>query len=319
MMMRFILCFILIITSTLSAIPQNFKIEIPNRNFEMEAGTGVDTKLKVIINETSSDPVYLSASTPEGIGAYIQPDTMLHTDVVVLSFFVTDTALAGQKITVSILATDHTISEQHYINLNVIPGNNAYMDDHLARAYRDSALKYIYGNTLDYVWSGFYPYPPLDIVSHYVFLSGNRRMNVLWHVMVPPHDWKKIYIYNEAEEVCRGINIDTDGICTEIPCDKIYYFYQDTINITDITEIETPSLQSFNYPNPFGYKTTILFPNPQNEPYTLNLYDSQGHLIKKFGCITDDKFNINRGNLLPGIYYYQIKGKQVFQGKMVVQ
>lgn len=182
--MRFILCFILIITNTLSAIPQNFKIEIPNRNFEMEAGTGVDTKFTVIINETYSDPVYVSAIAPEDIGAYIQPDTILHTDAVVLSFFVTDTTLAGQKITVSILATDHTISEQHDINLNVIPGNNTYLDDYQAKAYRDSALKYIFGNTPEYVWSGFYPYPPLDIVSHYV----------LWHIMVPPHDWKNIYI-----------------------------------------------------------------------------------------------------------------------------
>lgn len=129
----------------------------------------------------------------------------------------------------------------------------------------------------------------------------------------------RIYIYNETQEVCWGINIVTDDICTEIPCDKFYYFNQDTIKITKITETETPSLQSFNYPNPFTYKTTILFPNSQNEPYILYLYDSLGHLIKKFGCITDDKFHICRGNLWPGIYYCQIKGKQVLQGKMVVQ
>jgi hypothetical protein len=304
-------------------------LEVPNRNFEAEAGTGIDTRIKVMMHESSADPVYLSTYTPLGISAFIQPDTLLHSDSVVLSVFVTDTSLAGEKLPVSIHATDHITSEQQDIHLNVIPGSNAYVDDKLAKAYRDSALKYLYvqypgmaseyGHMLDYEWSGFYPYPPLDIVSHYVFISGNWRMNVLWHVMVPPDDWKKIFIYNGAEKVCWGIKMDTDDICTEISCEKMYYFNQDTVHITKVPEIEVPSLQSFNYPNPFSDKTTISFPNPLNEPYTFNLYDSQGRLMKKYTFIRDHEFYIERVNLTPGIYYYQITGKRVFQGKMIIQ
>lgn len=307
---------------------QPFEIQIPNDHFEAEAGTGIDTRLKVTIHESSAGPVYLSSEAPESIGIIIQPDTVFHTDTVVLSVMVSDSSLSGQKIRIGVNATDKTASAGQDIYLKVVPGNLAYLNDQLARTYRDSAIQYLlarypgpsekFGNLPDSAWSGFYPYPPLDIVSHYVYLTGNWRINVLWHVMVPPYDWKKIYIYNEEDDFCRGINIDTEGICTEIPCEKYYYFYQDTFNITNIPVIIPASQQSFNFPNPFSQETTITFPNTQHDPYTVYLFDANGRRIKRYPCIRDDHFVIHRGNLSPGVYLYQIIGKHIIRGKMIL-
>jgi hypothetical protein len=106
--------------------------------------------------------------------------------------------------------------------------------------------------------------------------------------------------------------MDTDDICSEIPCYKLYYFTQDTVNITKIPEIEFPITQSINYPNPFSHRTTIAFPNPKNEPYTLKIYSVHGRLMKIFGNIRDDEIDFYKGNLPPGIYYYQLSGKKFY-------
>jgi len=320
--------FMLFFLVTFVSYSQHFNLNVPNKCFMAEPGTGIDTKIKVIFHDFPTYPVYLSVIAPDGIEAVLQPGNITRTDTVILSMFVSENALAELTVPVYISATDNYYTESDTISLQVTGGSGAYLDDYLARTYRDSAIGFIqskypelvndFGNLLDYEWIGFYPYPPLDIVSHYVYLNNNWRINVLWHVMVPPHDWKKVFIYNEAEKTGWGVNIDTDGICSEIACSKYYYFYQDTNNLISGINSNACIYEAVSFPNPFSEKTTIMFSNQRHLPFTFQMFDAGGCEIRRFRNIRKESIEIFREQLTPGIYYYRLTGNKIYHGKIIL-
>ena len=141
-MRKLSICIILFTLSNLFLYSQDFRLEIPNKNFIAEAGTGIDTKFNVVLNE-SSIPVFLSINTPQGIKAVLQPDKVVNSDCIVLSLFVYDISVAGQIVSLDLTATDNINTEVETINLQVIQGNSPYLDDYYAKTYRDSAIKLI--------------------------------------------------------------------------------------------------------------------------------------------------------------------------------
>ena len=50
------------------------------------------------------------------------------------------------------------------------------------------------GITSETEWIGTIVNPRILVVMHYIFYSENWEMYVTWHVMIPPHDWTKIYL-----------------------------------------------------------------------------------------------------------------------------
>lgn len=295
---------------------QDFELLVPNKNFMAEAGTGVDTKIKVQFKEGFSNAVCLSSSAPEGISAIFQPDTIWKTDTVVLSVFVNKSGLAGEQLSVILKATDSFTSFQETITITVLPGDT-YLDNYLATQYRDTALKYLitkypeiidnYGDLSHFSWQGFFSYPPLDIVSHYVNLYENWRINVQWHVMVPPYNWKKIFIYNNEIDEGWGIEMDTDDKFKEIPCEKWYYFNQDTNAFTGIIPFNE-DYRATIYPNPFRDEITIKFPENLKQALYFNLYNTNGSVIYRNIQARDGVFNLKGNHLKSGLYFYRIIG-----------
>lgn len=306
---------------------QDLEIILPNKNFMAEVGTGIDTRLK--IKNGGDNPVYLNINAPEGITAIIQPDTLSISDSAVISIIAESEFLACKKYKLYLQCTQQPLTIEDTICLNVIPGDNHFTDNYFAIQYRDTALKFIvkehpeiiekYGNLMSFMWTGFYTYPQPDVVSHYVFLAGNWRMNVMWHVMVPPYNWKKIFVYNEEKKVGWGINLDTDNIPTEIPCEKHYYFNQDTNAVTSYRENSVRANKAMSLPNPFLNKTRIQFSNPNHDLYDFYLFDINGKRMRPIEMIQNDHIDLYRENLEPGIYFYQLRGKNFFNGKLIVQ
>lgn len=77
-----------------------------------------------------------------------------------------------------------------------------------------------------------------------------------------------------------------------------------------------------NYPNPFSKTTTITFLS-QGEMTTLQLFDSQGRLVRTvFQQYTDrgqHQVNIDRGSLAAGNYYYRLtNGREQYTKQLVV-
>jgi PKD repeat protein len=98
--------------------------------------------------------------------------------------------------------------------------------------------------------------------------------------------------------------------------------YQFTINANalSIPPVEM-SLGSALYPNPFSNEATLVFSNPKNELFTLNVFDSHGKLIDSKTRIRGTQVQISNPNAGMGIYFYHLvseSGEYSFKGKMII-
>jgi hypothetical protein len=83
-----------------------------------------------------------------------------------------------------------------------------------------------------------------------------------------------------------------------------YQFIQDQISI---------------FPNPFINSTTIEIENTTSL-LQLSIYDMYGKRIRYFNNISGEKIIIERENLIPGIYFYElnIESKEKYTGKLII-
>jgi len=74
-------------------------------------------------------------------------------------------------------------------------------------------------------------------------------------------------------------------------------------------------------PNPFYSSTVIEFDNPMMIEHELILYNSTGQLIRKIRNIEPQSVKIERGNLISGLYYFQLVNdkKNVGSGKLIIE
>ncbi len=313
--MKTILLSLLATVSFWPGFGQSFIFNVPNTHFQLEYGAGVDTRIGINFSGSDPFPVYLSADVPPGIVAVFQPDTVYHNDTLVLSMMVKDSTLTG-SYDFTIRAKDSVHEVLKTIHLLVQNNGSNMFPEYPALTYRDIAFGYlntvhpeissVYGEFSTFDWNGFWQYPPLIVVSNYVFLSNNWRCNVLWHIMIPPYNWKKVFVYNEQEDVCLGVNIDTDGNCTEIPCEKHYYFYQDSVAL-DADNIPRQSIEVQIYPNPSSSYTTLRFSNPGNRKHTLRVYALPSDLVAEITDLCGEEVRIPTNKWKPGIYIFKLE------------
>jgi hypothetical protein len=57
-----------------------------------------------------------------------------------------------------------------------------------------------FGITNETEWTGVLIRPHHMVVMFYLFFSEEWEMGVSWHVMIPPHDWARIYLRNRDTE-----------------------------------------------------------------------------------------------------------------------
>jgi hypothetical protein len=72
-------------------------------------------------------------------------------------------------------------------------------------------------------------------------------------------------------------------------------------------------------PNPFRQQTRLLFSNPGDVEHSLVVYSSSGKEVFRKTGIKGTEVNISSPNLLPGMYFFQLTGKEVRTGKMWVE
>lgn len=81
--------------------------------------------------------------------------------------------------------------------------------------------------------------------------------------------------------------------------------------------------KSYVYPNPMVDKSFIHFDglNNSQSAYLLKTYNMNGQEVNMRYEITEDAFAINKGKLIPGMYFYEISEnhKKVSAGKIVIQ
>ncbi len=86
--------------------------------------------------------------------------------------------------------------------------------------------------------------------------------------------------------------------------DRLYSISWDA-KITDDFSND-PDLFTRVFPNPAFESATVEFSNPKQKKMTFTLFDSRGRLVQKIKNLTTDYINIQRANLVSGVYLYQI-------------
>lgn len=61
------------------------------------------------------------------------------------------------------------------------------------------------------------------------------------------------------------------------------------------------------FPNPFHASTTVLFPNPNNEPFEAILRDLEGKTVQVKGKVTGNRFALHRDDLAAGVYLLELR------------
>ena len=90
-------------------------------------------------------------------------------------------------------------------------------------------------------------------------------------------------------------------------------------NITGIIQRDRKSGISV-YPNPMNDHTTISFPEYQDKNINFVMYNATGITVRNIENIADAKLYLERENLLPGIYFFQLlaDNKTLVTGKLIV-
>jgi len=88
--------------------------------------------------------------------------------------------------------------------------------------------------------------------------------------------------------------------------------------ITGIRVIEDP-VQLKIFPNPFSDYTTIIFDKSMNKPFTIELYDISGILIRRIDKVTTQQYTFESNGLSSGIYFIKIISSRNYCGKLMVK
>lgn len=92
---------------------------------------------------------------------------------------------------------------------------------------------------------------------------------------------------------------------------------------TPVGVIEEPVFsEAFVFPNPFSQSATLHFTSLKNKNITLKIFDLAGKVVMKKNPGAENNFNIERGSLENGIYFYELISNEnnisVFKGKIII-
>jgi len=73
------------------------------------------------------------------------------------------------------------------------------------------------------------------------------------------------------------------------------------------------------YPNPFSESTTITFPNHSQEAYKMVLRDLSGKIFRTVDGITTSEHVMEKGDLMEGLYFIELRGPKIYRGKIVIE
>lgn len=163
------------------------------------------------------------------------------------------------------------------------------------------------------------PFNPQIISPSSAYLSDQTNWMEITGTYIAQGGEKYIIIGNFKDD------ISTDTLHWGIFSPVCYYFIDDvSLTLCD----SSASVKGYYenalvkiFPNPFTHKTTLQFDNSKKENCTLLVYNIHGQVVRTITKITKDQVEIERLNLVSGLYYYQLHtDKQVVAtGKLMIE
>lgn len=96
-----------------------------------------------------------------------------------------------------------------------------------------------------------------------------------------------------------------------------------TITISIYSNAGINSYESFPVtvaPNPFSNQTTFSFTNDDHAEFELNIYNLHGQLVRNIPSITTNYVVVEKSNLSPGTYIFELKSKRLRSlGRLVIE
>lgn len=117
---------------------------------------------------------------------------------------VPDETSVGETLAVTISGERNGWEQEETVTVQVREGQDLIAE--AAAEMRDKFVPWLAENqsglgiTADTEWTGTIVKRNITIVSYYLFFSEDWEMGVSWHVMIPPHDWARIYLRDRGSE-----------------------------------------------------------------------------------------------------------------------
>lgn len=91
--------------------------------------------------------------------------------------------------------------------------------------------------------------------------------------------------------------------------------------LSDLEFLDTEETTVRVFPNPFSQQATVRIEGPISNRFLFRLYDATGRTVQMIEIEGQSEFQIERGNLLQGMYLYQIesKGTLIDAGKLIIK
>ena len=127
----------------------------------------------------------------------------------------------GDELIVEISGTRDNFQQNQDVNINILPGEDTLLE--YASVVRDRFSPYLaenypqFGITEDTEWIGTIVKPHILVVSHYLFFSEEWEMGVMWHIMIPPYDWGKIYLRHRYTNFAPQYAFEISSLSAEPP------------------------------------------------------------------------------------------------------
>jgi hypothetical protein len=127
----------------------------------------------------------------------------------------------GHEILVEITGQRSGAEETATVSFNLLPG-----DDQLepyATEMRDRFIPYLAANhpelgiTEETPWTPSIVKPHILVVSHYLFFSEEWEMGLMWHIMIPPYDWTRIYLRHRYDHVAPQYGFEISSVAADPP------------------------------------------------------------------------------------------------------
>jgi len=114
-------------------------------------------------------------------------------------------ASADEIFAVTITGKRYGLTRTETIKIEVISGEDGIGS--YAAEMRDLFIPWLAANhpelgiTAETEWKGTIVNPQILVVMHYIFYSDDWEIYLTWHVMIPPHDWTRIYLRHRFTEL----------------------------------------------------------------------------------------------------------------------